>query len=284
MKQISFETVFFFEYGIYYSKMDFYQGGNRMKRTIRIGIVYCILTSLVTACSSVSANASNTTLINVSKNQASTEIEESVSLSGNDKVTPAASVENPSSRNLYFYVSALADDAKLYSSVDELSNDADLIITGKVVNQENYFHMDMIYQLAFVKVESVRKGGIQVGDTILVSQRGGYATYKEWTEGTHFEPKEGDGDPTVDMDQIIAFGYNGYYPITMSDEVLLFLKETDNPYENEKGDIYAPLSGYSGVFYRSGDEYVFPSAFQESTCSAQAWKDHLKKNALLKSN
>ena len=161
MKQISFETVFFFEYGIYYSKMDFYQGGNRMKRTIRIGIVYCILTSLVTACSSVSANASNTTLINVSKNQASTEIEESVSLSGNDKVTPAASVENPSSRNLYFYVSALADDAKLYSSVDELSNDADLIITGKVVNQENYFHMDMIYQLAFVKVESVRKGGFK---------------------------------------------------------------------------------------------------------------------------
>jgi len=253
-----------------------------MKKRILTGFVSLSFLACVTACSNTATGQTIMDSSSALDSMAVIETERAVSESSKDTTVPSLQDTKPFSRSQYAYVSATAIGVREYNSVDELYQDAALVITGKVIAQENYYHLDNIYHFAWVKVDSVRKGSIQAGDTILVSQRGGYATYREWTEGTHFEPKESDGTPTIDMDQIMAMGHNGYYPITLDDEVLLFLKETDNPYEKEKGEIYGPLSGYCGVFYRSGEEYVFPDAFHGGSLTDEEWMDHLKKHALLK--
>lgn len=182
------------------------------------------------------------------------------------------------------FSSAKGDMAKIYGSTEELEKEADLIVVGTVVRQENYYMMStMIGQYAWIEVEEVRVGNAVPGEEILIFQMGGYATYKEWVENTEFEGKPGDGSPTVNDDQIMAFGLNGYYPVVTGDKVLLYLQEMDDPNEENKDKIYYPVGDYFGVFYWSEDrnQFVFPQPYFFDTNEGDFWMEHLKNNPIM---
>lgn len=192
---------------------------------------------------------------------------------------PDVNVGEKINRENCLYVSSIGDLAKVYSSTDELEKDADLIVVGKVIRQKNTFETHLVSQFAWIEIEEVRTGSANLGDTILIQQIGGYATYKEWIENTQFEGKPGDGDSTIDENQITAYGIDGYYPVVEGDRVLLYLKETGDTYEPENSKIYVPVGTYFGVFYWCEDrnQFVFPQPYYfGNEKKAGPWEDHLK--------
>ncbi len=195
------------------------------------------------------------------------------------KASESNLVSEKINRENCLYVSSIGDLAKVYSSTDELEKDADLIVVGKVIRQKNTFETHLISQFAWIEIEEVRTGSANIGDTILIQQIGGYATYKEWIENTQFEGKPGDGDPTIDENQITAYGIDGYYPVVEGDRVLLYLKETGDTFELENSKIYVPVGTYFGVFYWCEDrnQFVFPQPYYfGNEKNAGPWEDHLK--------
>ncbi|MBQ5968064.1 MAG: hypothetical protein IJL60_09875 [Clostridiales bacterium] len=198
---------------------------------------------------------------------------------------PDARTGDQSVRERCQFVSSIGDLAKVYDSTGELEKDADLIVVGTVVRQENYYLQHTVHQFAWIKIEEVKAGSANLGDTILIQQIGGYATYKEWIENTQFEGKPGDGDPTIDENQITAYGIDGYYPVVEGDRVLLYLKETGDTYEPENSKIYVPVGTYFGVFYwcEERNQFVFPEpyCFAPTDDETEPWKDHLKDHPVM---
>ncbi|MBR5425571.1 MAG: hypothetical protein IK106_03515 [Clostridiales bacterium] len=183
------------------------------------------------------------------------------------------------------FVSGIGDLAKGYDSTGELEKDADLIVVGTVVRQENYYLQHNVHQFAWIKIEEVKAGSANPSETILIQQIGGYTTYKEWNENIQFEGKPGDGEPTIDEDQVTAHGIDGYYPVVEGDKVLLYLKETGETHEKENSKIYVPVGTYFGVFYwcEERNQFVFPEpyCFAPTDDETEPWKDHLKDHPVM---
>ena len=198
---------------------------------------------------------------------------------------PDARTGDQSVRERCQFVSSIGDLAKVYDSTGELEKDADLIVVGTVVRQENYYLQHTVHQFAWIKIEEVKAGSANPSETILIQQIGGYATYKEWIENTQFEGKPGDGDPTIDENQITAYGIDGYYPVVEGDRVLLYLKETGETHEKESSKIYVPVGTYFGVFYwcEERNQFVFPEpyCFAPTDDETEPWKDHLKDHPVM---
>ena len=198
---------------------------------------------------------------------------------------PDARTGDQSVRERCQFVSSIGDLAKVYDSTGELEKDAELIVVGTVVRQENYYLQHTVHQFAWIKIEEVKAGSANLGDTILIQQIGGYATYKEWIENTQFEGKPGDGEPTIDEDQVTAHGIDGYYPVVEGDKVLLYLKETGETHEKENSKIYVPVGTYFCVFYwcEERNQFVFPEpyCFAPTDDETEPWKDHLKDHPVM---
>ena len=198
---------------------------------------------------------------------------------------PDARTGEQSVRERCQFVSGIGDLAKEYDSTGELEKDADLILVGTVVRQENYYLQHNVHQFAWIKIEEVKAGSANPSETILIQQIGGYTTYKEWNENIQFEGKPGDGEPTIDEDQVTAHGIDGYYPVVEGDKVLLYLKETGETHEKENSKIYVPVGTYFGVFYwcEERNQFVFPEpyCFAPTDDETEPWKDHLKDHPVM---
>lgn len=198
---------------------------------------------------------------------------------------PDARTGEQSVRERCQFVSGIGDLAKGYDSTGELEKDADLIVVGTVVRQENYYLQHNVHQFAWIKIEEVKAGSANPSETILIQQIGGYTTYKEWNENIQFEGKPGDGEPTIDEDQVTAHGIDGYYPVVEGDKVLLYLKETGETNKKENSKIYVPVGTYFGVFYwcEERNQFVFPEpyCFAPTDDETEPWKDHLKDHPVM---
>lgn len=225
---------------------------------------------------SQSSNVPDTTSLNGEATDITSATE---SRESSEEKKPSNSID----RDACQYGSAKAEMRKIYVSKEDLENDAELIVVGTVIRQENYYSMSMLYQYAWIEVEEVLAGNALPGETIRILQMGGYATYKEWIENTEFEGKPGDGAPTVGDDQMMAYGTNGYYPVVTGDKVLLYLQKTEDPRAENIDDLYYPVGDYFGVFYWSEErnQFVFPQPYADDSSEVIPWEEHLKNNPLM---
>jgi hypothetical protein len=108
-----------------------------------------------------------------------------------------------------------------YDTVEEMAEDADVIILGKVVSTYTEERYDIVFTRDVIKVTSVISGDVQVGDSIEVLQTGG----------------EHDGKTTSVPSDLPL--------LKKKKEYAMFLELTD---PNEQyGQYYLVMGGYQGI-------------------------------------
>lgn len=233
-----------------------------MKKTFSIVCLLCVLlfSVFLAACTSPSKLSSS----GVEESAVSEDGETTV-----EDMTESVSDPESSASIERVYVSGTADGYTEFENLDLLIQSSVMIVRAEVVFQEAYYYPSSLHTLSQVKITKVYKGDVEAGTTVNVSQPGGYVTYEEWVEGTGFEPKESDGKSTCEPNTPMAYGINGYYPVELGDDVLLFLQDPNNPMESKYGEIFSPLGGHDGVYYacNNGLEFVVPLPYGENGCS-----------------
>lgn len=121
------------------------------------------------------------------------------------------------------YSSILADKIRSFNSIEELDEEAELVLVGKCISAEPVFQNKMLYTLSKIKVEKVYKGDVSEGDAVLVYEVGGRVTSREYMEG-HGKPEKVflEDPPDEELDKKIILGINGYYPFREGERTLLF--------------------------------------------------------------
>jgi hypothetical protein len=131
------------------------------------------------------------------------------------------------------------------------------VIAGECVSAEPVFQNDMLYNLSQIKVETVFKGDISVGDNLLFVELGGRVTNGEYNKGCNLPPIPEGAQETIDKQ--IVMGTDWFYPMKEGECVLLFavdatgfLKQVDEP-------VYAIVGDYDGkLFFQEYGFYAKP--------------------------
>gem|GEM_PF-1098765 len=135
-------------------------------------------------------------------------------------------------------------------SMNELVNVADNIFTGLCVSSEPVFQNDFLYTLSKVQVTAVFKGAFQVGDIVPVIEMGGRTTIGEYRKETTVEIKDFDHyDDSISADTKFVEGMDGYYPLKVDDNVLLFAGDTSGFLNDFTGPLYDSYGDYEGKMY-----------------------------------
>jgi len=135
-------------------------------------------------------------------------------------------------------------------SMNELVDVAENIFTGLCVSSEPVFQNDFLYTLSKVQVTAVFKGAFQVGDIVPVIEMGGRTTIGEYRKETTVEIKDFDHyDDSIPADTKFVEGMDGYYPLKVDDNVLLFAADESGFLNNFTGPLYSLYGDYEGKMY-----------------------------------
>lgn len=147
------------------------------------------------------------------------------------------------------YVSSTSSRMTPYS-MNELVNAADNIFAGLCVSSEPVFQNDMMYTLSKVQVTEVYKGAFQAGDIVTILEMGGRTTIGEYRKETTVEIKDFDQyDDTISPDTKLIEGIDGYYPLKVDDNVILFAGDTSGFLKDYDGPLYDIYGDYEGKMY-----------------------------------
>ena len=168
------------------------------------------------------------------------------------------------------YFSWHTDRFRSFQSLDELSANAPLIISGECIEATTVYKLNNIYTLSQVKVKDVYKGNVSSGDIIWVVECGGRTYFGDYDKNCMVDEKEFENkEDRLPADFQIVIGLDGYYPLKCGEEVLLFLGDTsgflpdfNNPLYDVIGDtdgkLYVQENGsYKKASPSSTDEYIF---------------------------
>ncbi|MGG1553391.1 hypothetical protein [Paenibacillus ferrarius] len=119
---------------------------------------------------------------------------------------------------------------KEYSTLGELTSDAEDIAEINVLSQETITYLDVPFTISTVTVKSALKGSIKEGDTIKVIETGG-----------EYSPigKDGKELPKTNLK------FNGIEVLSKNDHAILFLNKFVGP---QVKDAYVPVGVYQGKF------------------------------------
>jgi len=135
-------------------------------------------------------------------------------------------------------------------SMNELVGVAGNIFTGLCVSSEPVFQNDMLYTLSKVQVTAVFKGAFQVDDIVPILEMGGRTTIGEYRKETTVEIKDFDHyDDSISADTKFIEGMDGYYPLKVDDNVLLFAGDTSGFLNDFPGPLYDTYGDYEGKMY-----------------------------------
>ena len=165
--------------------------------------------------------------------------------------TPSTDVYSPGTvvEDGTVYVSSTTDKLKPYS-MNDLVDVAENIFTGLCVSSEPVFQNDMLYSLSKVQVTAVFKGAFQVGDIVPVVEMGGRTTIGEYRKETTVEIKDFDHyDDSIPADTKFVEGMDGFYPLKVDDNVLLFAADTSGFLKDFTGPLYSIYGDYEGKMY-----------------------------------
>jgi len=139
-------------------------------------------------------------------------------------------------------------------SINELTAVAENIFTGLCVSSGPVFQNDMLYTISEVQVTEVFKGVFQVGDIVFVLEMGGRTTIGELRKETSEEIKDFDHyDDRISADTKFVEGIDGYYPLKVDENVLLFADDTSGFLEDFTEPVYYPFGDYEGKMYLKKD-------------------------------
>ncbi|WAA09810.1 hypothetical protein [Fervidibacillus albus] len=139
------------------------------------------------------------------------------------------------------------DFTRIYNSIEDLTEDASLIIEGKVLETESFNWQvgedRTVYTKVNVEVEKVLKGDVQVGQVLTVMEPGGITTKEEAGIGKKFKdyPKE-------QLKEKVKVVFNGVPNMEMNDKVLLFADKTDFFASSLNEEHYVVLGAHQGKF------------------------------------
>ena len=155
------------------------------------------------------------------------------------------------------YVSGTTSRETPYS-MNELVGVAGNIFTGLCVSSEPVFQNDFLYTLSEVQVTAVFKGAFQVGDIVPVLETGGRTTVGEYRKETTVEIKDFDHyDDSIPADTKVVEGMDGYYPLKVDDNVLLFAGDTSGFLKDFSGPLYSIYGDYEGkMYFKSENVYA----------------------------
>jgi len=172
-----------------------------------------------------------------------------------DVYSPGTVIENGT-----MYVSSTTDtsDRLKQYSMNELVGVAGNIFTGLCVSSEPVFQNDFLYTLSKVQVTAVFKGAFQVGDIVPVVEMGGRTTIGEYRKETTVEIKDFDHyDDSISADTKFVEGMDGYYPLKVDDNVLLFVGDTSGFLNDFTGPLYDTYGDYEGkMYFRNENVYA----------------------------
>lgn len=143
-------------------------------------------------------------------------------------------------------------------SMNELVNVADNIFTGLCVSSEPVFQNDFLYTLSEVQVTAVFKGAFQVGDIVPVVEMGGRTTVGEYRKETTVIVKDFDHyDDSIPADTNYVEGMDGFFPLKVDDNVLLFAGDTSGFLNDFTGPLYDTYGDYEGkMYFRNENVYA----------------------------
>ena len=143
-------------------------------------------------------------------------------------------------------------------SMNELVNVADNIFSGLCVSSEPVFQNDFLYTLSKVQVTAVFKGAFQVGDIVPVIEMGGRTTIGEYRKETTVEIKDFDHyDDSIPADTKLVEGMDGFFPLKVEDNVLLFAADASGFLNNFTGPLYSIYGDYEGkMYFRNENVYA----------------------------
>jgi len=165
--------------------------------------------------------------------------------------TQSADVYSPGTvlKDGTMYVSSTTSRMTPYS-MKELVGVSDNIFTGLCVSSEPVFQNDFLYTLSKVQVTAVFKGVFQVGDIVPVVEMGGRTTVGEYRKETTVIVKDFDHyDDSIPADTKFVEGVDGYYPLKVDDDVLLFAADTSGFLKDYTGPLYSIYGDYEGKMY-----------------------------------
>jgi len=164
--------------------------------------------------------------------------------SSTDVFSPGTIIEDGT-----MYVSSTTSRLKPYS-INELAGVAGNIFTGLCVSSEPIFQNDFLYTLSKVQVTSVFKGAFQVGDIVPIIEMGGRTTIGEYRKETTVIIKDFDHyDDSIPADTKVVEGMDGYYPLKVDDNVLLFAADASGFLNDFTGPLYSIYGDYEGKMY-----------------------------------
>lgn len=174
-----------------------------------------------------------------------------------------------------YYISAHASMMKLPSSLEELYQQSEFVVTGEVIASGTIFQNDTMYTLQQFAVESVYKGDMEAQSQILIVEMGGTTTFGEYDRNTIKTVKDFEtGAPRRDANTIVIEGVNGHFPMTEGSEMLLFLVDTSGFIKNIDEKLYAVIGTYAGKLYKT-DEQTYRQAAPSSNAEISFEPDSL---------
>ncbi len=207
-------------------------------------MIICILSVLLTACSA-------------STNQSTSEYESivhsggvSVSNQGEEYVLPFELQDG------ILYNCSLSSRKAPYSSIEELAEHADIIVTGNVVQSTVYYDHEKMFTVHTIKIETVIKGDVSTGNTIYVRERGGITTYGEHLKHQDAEEKDfidPTAESTIPDSTTFICGIDGHFPMTKDQEALLFLVDCTGYLPGFTDTLYGVVNTYEGKLYKTND-------------------------------
>lgn len=141
---------------------------------------------------------------------------------------------------------------KYYTSVDELFDVSEVIVTGDCISSKVYYQLAQMYTVSEIRVSNCYKGTVSIGDIIQVVEMGGRDKYGEWQKNCNAEVKDFPTE-THPEDINVVIGIDDYYPMKDGDSVLLFLGDTSGFLQEVDGVLYGMMGDTDGKLYLQSD-------------------------------
>lgn len=224
------------------------KGENNMNKKIIIVISIVILIISCVACTSKSTD--NDENISIQANDREIDFTENMGLSS------IPIVDEGETR----YISNHLNRLKIFTTFDQLKDEARAVFTGTCISSQPVFQNDTLYTLSEIKIKTVYKGNFAVGDTILIFEMGGRTTYGEYEKGCHLDEKAFEqGGERMPDDQKMVIGDDGFFPLQVNEEVLLFTRSATDFLQGAKESQYGIVGAYDGkLFLQEDGSYARP--------------------------
>jgi hypothetical protein len=167
-------------------------------------------------------------------------------------------------------------DKLVYDSLDELNKDADFVVTGACISSKPVFQNNIVYTLSEFKIDSIFRGDLTKGDTILIIEMGGRTTYGEYNKNCPGEKKAFEtGDPMPSDYQMVT-GIDGFFPLKEGEQVLLFLADSTGFIKSIEQQVFGIWGAYDGKLFLQPDGVTYARPLPSNNDKIEFGEDTLK--------